>query len=431
MTRASKALLIFFWVAFAAFLSASIPHVAWFFSVFEPVNGPQGPLYWAVSYGIAISIDVTVFLLSMTVAGMAKQGKKKSLIASVWLFILALAALSWFINGKYAIHFEQGGVIAPSPVTLSFFGWGNWHISDINPLLASCFQVLAVAYTWIADKIAAGEKPKTAAELKAEADELEAASVQKARIAAAKRENLDSSLTGAMELGSTLLRKAKVSFGRVKPANEETSEETNEEQSTEVNTDAFAALNLQSMASEQGQEISNQSSQDGRETSQEITDQYPALVGLSGRATLPIEQVAQMIGCEIKYVQSLRSKGTLKHAAKSKDAITVASLKTYLATRRKPRQSPSVEQRKDVSMPASSSNLGMVETMMLDAIQRASKEDQEELHQLASEKSLNELTAILQSRYPQYASYITGPRVERVMDAMGVVRKPALHLVNS
>ena len=56
----------FFWIAFAVFLAASIPHVAYFFASFEPSQGPEGVWWWAVSYAIAISIDVTVYLLSWT-----------------------------------------------------------------------------------------------------------------------------------------------------------------------------------------------------------------------------------------------------------------------------------------------------------------------------------------------------------------------------
>ena len=56
----------FFWIAFAVFLAASIPHVAYFFASFEPSEGPEGIWWWAVSYAIAISIDVTVYLLSWT-----------------------------------------------------------------------------------------------------------------------------------------------------------------------------------------------------------------------------------------------------------------------------------------------------------------------------------------------------------------------------
>src|SRR6266699_4540952 len=56
----------FFWISFAVFLAASIPHVAYFFASFEPSQGPEGVWWWTVSYAIAISIDVTVYLLSWT-----------------------------------------------------------------------------------------------------------------------------------------------------------------------------------------------------------------------------------------------------------------------------------------------------------------------------------------------------------------------------
>ena len=56
----------FFWIAFAVFLAASIPHVAYFFASFEPSQGAESVWWWTVSYAIAISIDVTIYLLSWT-----------------------------------------------------------------------------------------------------------------------------------------------------------------------------------------------------------------------------------------------------------------------------------------------------------------------------------------------------------------------------
>lgn len=236
MTKASKVLRVFFWIAFAAFLAASIPHVAWFFSVYELHNadGSLDAQYWFVSYAIAVSIDVTTFLLSMTVAGMTKQKKKKSLIFSVWLFILVLAGLSWFINGKYALHFQENGVIAPSPVTISFFGWGSWHFQDINPIIASCFQVLAVAYTWIADKIATGEAPKTAQQLLDEANELEQKAIAKERIAAVKRETAINGAAGLFDTGIAIFDHAKSRMK--KQGNDTESEAVSEVESIGENT---------------------------------------------------------------------------------------------------------------------------------------------------------------------------------------------------
>src|ERR1043165_6743964 len=58
------------WLAFAAFLLASLPHVAYFFASFEPQNadGTVSDYWWFVAYALAVSIDVTAFLLSLNVA---------------------------------------------------------------------------------------------------------------------------------------------------------------------------------------------------------------------------------------------------------------------------------------------------------------------------------------------------------------------------
>src|SRR5712692_4660813 len=97
----------FFWFAFAAFLSASIPHVAFFFRAYEPQGDGQDMLWWGVSFAIAVSIDITIFLLSVTVAGLHRRGSAGRLIVSVWLFILGLTALSWLINWEYAQEFAS------------------------------------------------------------------------------------------------------------------------------------------------------------------------------------------------------------------------------------------------------------------------------------------------------------------------------------
>lgn len=172
----------FFWIAFGAFLLASIPHVAYFFRAYEPnVVGLEDIWYWSVSYGIALSIDMTIFLLSITVAGLQRRKSKKALIFSVWMFIIALAGLSWYINDRYAIHFQNGDMIGATAVD-----WNLWlfdvKLSDINPLIASCFQILAIAYTWISDKLTANEVPPTAKELEELAKELAAVKIAKDKI---------------------------------------------------------------------------------------------------------------------------------------------------------------------------------------------------------------------------------------------------------
>ncbi len=136
----SKTLKWFFWVAFAVFLVASIPHVAYFFKSFEP----DGWWYWLIAYAIAISIDITTFLLSLTVAELRHRKVPNWLVASVWVFIAGLALLSWGMNWEYALQFQSAMLSKATQFPLVAF---------INPIIASMFQALAIAYTWISDKI--------------------------------------------------------------------------------------------------------------------------------------------------------------------------------------------------------------------------------------------------------------------------------------
>lgn len=248
---AKKFLSFFFWFAFAAFLAASIPHVSYFFRAFEPNDVGLDWWYWSVSTFIAVSIDVTVFLLSMTVAGLQRQRKAKSLVFSVWLFIVVLSSLSWYMNNQYAVHFANTGMLSATPITIPFV---NILITDINPLIASCFQVLAIAYTWISDKISSDEAPKKAAELEQEANELAALTIQKQRIAAIKRENNVSGATALFDASASILghirSKVKASpqadsvpIESKQSLNEEvsseTSEKVNEGLNTQVNDDVY------------------------------------------------------------------------------------------------------------------------------------------------------------------------------------------------
>jgi hypothetical protein len=191
----------FFWGAFAAFLLASIPHVAYFFRAYEPVaQGADDIWEWVVSYGIAASIDITIFLLSVTVSGLQRRNARKSLIFSVWIFIFALAVLSWYINDRYALHFMNTTMMSATAVTVHLFIL-NTTIADINPLIASCFQILAIAYTWISDKLTNNEAPPTALELEQIANELAAAKIQKERIKEINRGKVSSAAIDAFDSG--------------------------------------------------------------------------------------------------------------------------------------------------------------------------------------------------------------------------------------
>lgn len=334
--EAKKVLRGFFWFAFAAFLAASIPHVAYFFRAFEPQDAGMDLWFWSVATFIAISIDVTVFLLSMTVASLHRQHASKGLIVSVWFFIIALAGLSWYMNNQYATHFADTRMIAATSLDIPWVG----QIKDINPLIASCFQILAIAYTWIADKIAANETQKTAAQLEAEAKELEQISIQRQRIAAIKRANNKNFITNAISDVKEIKGQLFTRDQGQSSDDEQPQESRVQEQSKDRNTDELEALKLRSTATQTGDKNTNEVPHSSDENGAKIDAQNDGLDGLSGRSTVTIETAAKMIGCEMKYVKQLRSRGRLKTSPRNNELITVASIKSYNAARRKTNQKP-------------------------------------------------------------------------------------------
>ncbi len=136
----------FFWIAFAVFLAASIPHVAYFFASFEPSQGPEGVWWWAVSYAIAISIDVTVYLLSWTAFQRYRRYRTAKAVWQHWLLILMCTVFSWAVNWAYAKQFH-------SPVMLSSAESTAPWLINVFPFMASAFPLLGIVYTMMAETI--------------------------------------------------------------------------------------------------------------------------------------------------------------------------------------------------------------------------------------------------------------------------------------
>jgi excisionase family DNA binding protein len=354
----------FFWVAFAAFLGASIPHVAYFFRAFEPPGGAQDYQWWGVAYAIAASIDVTIFLLSLTVARMHRRGNAGGLIASVWVFIIGLTALSWYINFKYAQHFQAGGMVSATPVYIPYLG----TIADINPLIASMFQVLAVAYTWISDKITADVKPKTAAELKAEADELENKQREMERLKTLKRGGNVGTLKGLISATTEVVKHAQAAVKDVTKT--EQSNATLAEDVTQQNTDENTDQNAQDGAGkiipinrQDADTLAQQNAQDGagkiedepiknseqaptspivtwNEQGKVNTVQFPGKApvhvhstGTEGGRTLTIKEAAERLGLSVSYVRDLRDNGTLKRSPRNKNLLLKNNVEAYYTRR--------------------------------------------------------------------------------------------------
>src|SRR5690348_4122947 len=136
----------FFWIAFAVFLAASIPHVAYFFASFEPSQGPEGVWWWAVSYAIAISIDVTVYLLSWTAFQRYRRYRTAKAVWQHWLLIVMCTFFSWAVNWAYAKQFHSLSMLSSAETT------APWLI-NVFPFMASAFPLLGIVYTMMAETI--------------------------------------------------------------------------------------------------------------------------------------------------------------------------------------------------------------------------------------------------------------------------------------
>ncbi len=156
----------FFWIAFAVFLAASIPHVAYFFASFEPSQGPEGIWWWTVSYAIAISIDVTVYLLSWTAFQRYRRYRTPKAVWQHWLLIVMCTVFSWAVNWAYAKQFHSVTMLNAAETT------APW-LTSIFPFMASAFPLLGIVYTMMAETIsetAAEEKLEKAQQLSALAE---------------------------------------------------------------------------------------------------------------------------------------------------------------------------------------------------------------------------------------------------------------------
>jgi hypothetical protein len=181
----------FFWIAFAVFLAASIPHVAYFFASFEPSQGSEGVWWWGVSYAIAISIDVTVYLLSWTAFQRYRRYRTPKAVWQHWLLIVMCTIFSWAVNWAYAKQFHNSAMLSSAETT------APW-LTSIFPFMASAFPLLGIVYTMMAETITETE----AEEKREKAQQLTALTEL------AKQTNLP----------ITTLRRALTSGGRFNPA---------------------------------------------------------------------------------------------------------------------------------------------------------------------------------------------------------------------
>ncbi len=190
MSKSERATKYFFWAAFGAFLAMSVPHVAWVFRQYEP-NQPD-LAWWAVSWGVAISIDLLICWLSYT---RSDQEQKKADGAITWIFIFLLALLSWYCNWLFSE--VMSGIDAWSfslPFGLTTFG-------SLTPIIVSAIPMFMIAYTYMSRRILSKKsEPKSAQELQQDLAELRQKSVLELQIAALKNKQKSSWIRGKFQM---------------------------------------------------------------------------------------------------------------------------------------------------------------------------------------------------------------------------------------
>lgn len=171
---------IVFIFAYVAFLAASINHIAYFFHSFENTGDS-----WLGAYALAVAIDLTSLVLAIGVM-FFRKGMSKLAISGVWLFILGLTAFSWLVNWEYAIQFQSSGLNKATD-----FLW-------LNPILASSFALLNVAYSIVAELF--NSKAETAEELQKKLEELRQTSALKQELSTHKNKQVSSWISGKYQM---------------------------------------------------------------------------------------------------------------------------------------------------------------------------------------------------------------------------------------
>lgn len=240
----------FFWIAFAVFLAASIPHVAYFFASFEPAQGSEGVWWWAVSYAIAISIDVTVYLLSWTAFQRYRRYRTPKAVWQHWLLIVMCTVFSWAVNWAYAKQFHSTTMLSSAE---SAAPW----LTGVFPFMASAFPLLGIVYTMMAETItesSAEEKQEHTKQLTALSElakqtNLPIATLRRA-LASGSRINPSSLLTSTIRTTTEPVTTSVTSTEKAEPAQAITGQFVAIEKDAPTTTDQLSNSSLTAISTE-------------------------------------------------------------------------------------------------------------------------------------------------------------------------------------
>lgn len=410
---------------YAAFMWASIHHVAAFFDNFEQ-NGASDTLG---SYLLAGAIDITALVTTIGVMFFRKS-MPRSIQGIVWVFIIGLAIYSFFINWEYASHYQNDAlVLQPTGQTTPLYdAQGRLHyvpvmaaqtwLLVVNPALASSFTIFALIYSVVGEFF--GAKAPTAQELQARKQYLQETApvledIRKLEAKGKKPGLIQRGKQAALELKEAMKEVAKQD-GIDQPSIQQTREQV------ERTTGPFPQTSTEESA-RKGQAIREEPAENASRH-RDLTPEERVLASTyektlswltDGRSTVSLKVVAETMNQSMKLLHNRVASRTLQ-ATKNKEIVRKDSVIAWAISEVIPKESQKKAPLKLVrNEPETVEPLGMIERAMLDAIQNATEQERAELRTLAETKPLDELTRMLRERYPHYASYITEKRVARVM----------------
>ena len=414
---------------YAAFLWASIHHVAAFFDNYEQ-NGASDAFG---SYLLAGAIDITALVTTMGVMFFRKSMPRFALII-LWVFIGALALYSWLINWEYAAHFQSSALLLqPTGATTPVYDANgvlhyvpvmqlNMWLLYVNPALASCFTIFALVYSVVGEFF--GAKQQTAEELRAHLTHLQETAPVQEQIRKLEEKAKKPSLIQRGKQKALELKDAVKEVTKKEEIAEESTPETNTKR--ERTTDELNAIQIRKAGgnapgkSEESQENPERHLELSPEECLVASTYEKAISWLSdGSSTVSLDAVVETTNLSRKTLNSKVANHQIR-ATKGKRNVYKNSLVSWLISDVIAREIPKKASLKPArnepeSLPEITEPLGMIERAMLDAIQNATDKERAELRSLAEAKPLEEFTGILRERYPQYANYITEKRVARVM----------------
>lgn len=342
---------------YAAFMWASIHHVATFFNNFEQGSDTVG------SFMLAGAFDITALVTTIGVM-FFRRSMPTGIQVIVWFFIIAIAAYSFFINWEYAAHFQNSALVLQSTgeTTPVYDTHGVLHyvpvmrqntaLLVINPLLASGFTVFSLIYSIVAEFF--GTKAPTIEEIRAKKTYLEEIAPELEEISKLENKNkkpgfIQRTKAAALELKEAAIEVVKKEQPEVKNAAPQTvvlppvakeenaavSEEPNTDELHEPTTDEMQRIYAGITASI-NEENAAEDEEDEEENEGIITHETtPASRRSLSAASVTISEAAVHLQISEARVRDLKAKGKLRSPSRNKKLVLMSSIKAYDAQRKK------------------------------------------------------------------------------------------------